>query len=81
MKKTWRDRFGKPPQAVENLLTIAEVKLAAASRKITAVEVKDNKVMLTRTGDFILIAGKFPRLSKDDPNERLQELLKMVRSF
>ncbi|MHA3773786.1 transcription-repair coupling factor [Verrucomicrobiota bacterium sgz303538] len=81
LRKTWRDRFGKPPQAVENLLLMAEIKLAAAGRKMTALEVKDKKVMLTRAGDFILIAGKFPRLANADPNERLQELLKLIRSF
>ena len=81
LRKTWRDRFGKTPQAVENLLLMAEIKLAAAARKITGVEIRDGKVMLTRAGDFILIGGKFPRVTKDDPSERLQEVVRVVRSF
>ncbi len=82
LKKEWRDRYGRFPAAVENLLFLAELKLSAASRKISAVEVRDgDKLMLTRNGDFVLIGGKFPRLIAKDPGERLRELVKMVRSF
>jgi transcription-repair coupling factor (superfamily II helicase) len=81
LRKTWRDRFGAAPRPVENLLLLSEIKLAAAARKISAVEVKDDKVMLTRLGDFILISGKFPRVSARNPNDRLQETLTLLRSF
>jgi transcription-repair coupling factor (superfamily II helicase) len=79
--KTWRDRFGALPQAAENLLTLTEIKLAATARKISIVEAKDGKLMLTRGGDFILIGGKFPRLSAPDPTTRLREMLAMLRSL
>jgi transcription-repair coupling factor (superfamily II helicase) len=59
LRKTWRDRFGKLPSAAENLIVLSEIKLAAAARKITVVEVREGKLMLTRSGDFILIDGKF----------------------
>ena len=82
VKKEWRDRFGKIPDAAANLLLLSELKLSAAARKITAIETKDAfKLMLTRNGDFILLGGKFPRLMKRTPAERLDELVKMVRSF
>jgi transcription-repair coupling factor (superfamily II helicase) len=81
LRKVWRDRFGPPPQPVENLLLLAEVKMAAASRKVTALEVRDYKVMMTRAGDYILIGGKFPRVTAEEPNDRLQQLLKLIRSF
>jgi transcription-repair coupling factor (superfamily II helicase) len=61
---------------------MTELKISAAARKISVVEVKEGtKLMLTRNGDFILLGGKFPRLAAKDPNERLEELVKMVRSF
>src|SRR5207247_7726201 len=60
LRKDWRDRFGRFPEAVENLLTLAELRISSAARKITTVEVKDDKLMLTRGGDFILIGGKVP---------------------
>jgi len=78
---TWRDRFGHLPAAAENLLLLNAVKLAAAAKKMTRVEVKDWKAMLTRGGDYILIGGKFPRLTKEAPEERLLELLGLVRKF
>jgi transcription-repair coupling factor (superfamily II helicase) len=82
LRKEWRDRYGRLPLAAENLLLLTELKISAAARKISVVEVKDGtKIMLTRNADFILLGGKFPRLTADDPNERLEELLKMVRSL
>jgi transcription-repair coupling factor (superfamily II helicase) len=81
LRKTWRDRFGPLPQAAENLLALTEIKLAATARKISIVEAKDGKLMLTRGGDFILIGGKFPRLSAPDPTSRLREMLAMLRSL
>ena len=81
MRKTWRDRFGPLPSAAENLLTTGAIKLSAAAREITVVEAKEGKLMLTRGGDYILIGGKFPRLTANDPDARLKEILAMVRSL
>jgi transcription-repair coupling factor (superfamily II helicase) len=81
LRKDWRDRFGRFPDAVENLLTLAELRISSAARKITVVEVKDDKLMLTRGGDFILIGGKFPRLTAKKGGDRLRETLKMIRSL
>ena len=81
LRKEWRDRYGRMPQAVENLLLLSEIKLSAAVQKISVIEAKEAKLMLTRNRDFILIGGKFPRLSASTPNERLDEVLKLVRSF
>ncbi len=81
LRKTWRDRFGLLPAAAENLVTLSAIKLAAASRRISRVEVRETKLMLTRGGDFILIGGKFPRLTAPDAVGRLQETLALVRSI
>ncbi len=81
LRKEWRDRYGRFPEAVENLLTLAEIRISSAARKITLVEVKDGKLMLTRGNDFILIGGKFPRLTAAGGSARLGEALKMIRSL
>ncbi len=81
LRKNWRDRFGALPRAVDNLLALTEIKLAGAARKITRIEVKENKLMLTRAGDYVLLGGKFPRLVAGEPDQRLRETLEMVRSF
>ncbi|PYL99219.1 MAG: transcription-repair coupling factor [Verrucomicrobia bacterium] len=76
--KEWRDRFGTFPEAVENLTTLARIKFAAAKQEITRVETREDKLMLTRRGDFILVAGKFPRLVAPETEKRLQEILGLL---
>ena len=63
------------------MLVMAEIKLAAAKKKITVVEARDGKLILTRNADFILIGGKFPRLTAPDPSDRLREILTMISSL
>jgi len=81
LRGVWRDRFGRLPEAVENLLILGAVRLVAAARRLTRVEVRERKLMLTRGGDYILIGGKFPRLTSTAPAERLREMLALLRKF
>jgi transcription-repair coupling factor (superfamily II helicase) len=81
LRKEWRDRFGKLPPAVDNLLLLAEIKLAAARAEITRVEVRERKLMLTRRGDFILVGGKFPRLVAHRIEAQLGEVLELSRKL
>jgi transcription-repair coupling factor (superfamily II helicase) len=73
-----RDRFGPPPPAVELLLQVAELKILASEKAVTVIEVKDDKLMLTRHGDFITLGGKFPRLTKKPAGARLKEIKKLL---
>ena len=79
IKKEWRDRFGKFPEAVDNLFLLAEIKLAAAKAGISRVEVRERKLMLTQRGEFILVDGKFPRLVAKP--QHLGEVLELTRKF
>ena len=79
--KEWRDRFGPFPEAVENLINFTRIKLAAAAEEITRVETREDKLMLTRRGDFILVAGKFPRLVAPGIEKRLPEILELLRKL
>jgi transcription-repair coupling factor (superfamily II helicase) len=81
LRRDWRDRFGPFPAAIENLLLLTEIKLAAAKKAITRVEVRDRKLMLTRRGDFVLVDGKFPRLVASGIGERLPEVLNLIRTL
>jgi transcription-repair coupling factor (superfamily II helicase) len=76
--KELRDRFGPIPSPVELLLQIAELKSLAAERRITVIEVKEDKVMLTRGGDYVMVGGKFPRLTKKNAKARLKEIKKLL---
>ena len=78
LQKELRDRFGPLPPPVEVLWLVAELKILAAEKFITAIEVKDDKLMLTRHGDFITLGGKFPRLAKQDARARLKEIKRLL---
>jgi transcription-repair coupling factor (superfamily II helicase) len=78
LQKELRDRFGPLPPAVELLLQMAEVKILASEKAVTAIEVKDDKLMLIRHGDFITLGGKFPRLTKKQAGARLKEIKKLL---
>ena len=73
-----RDRFGPLPAAVELLLLVAELKILAGEKGVTAIEVKEDKLMLTRNNDYIMLGGKFPRLAKKDAKERLKEIKRLL---
>jgi transcription-repair coupling factor (superfamily II helicase) len=81
LRKDWRDRFGKFPPAVDNLLVLTEIKLAAAKAGVTRVEVREGKLMLTRRGDFILVGGKFPRISTDRIDRQLVDVLDLIKKI
>jgi transcription-repair coupling factor (superfamily II helicase) len=81
VRREWRDRFGKFPPAVDNLLLLVEIKLAAAKAGINRVEARDHKLMLTRRSDFILVDGKFPRLVADAIQQQLGEVLELTKKF
>jgi len=81
LRKDWRDRFGKFPLAVDNLLALTEIKLAAAKAGVTRVEVREWKLMLTRRGDFILVGGKFPRISTDGIDRQFVEVLELIKKI
>jgi len=78
LQKELRDRFGPLPPAVELLLLVAELKVLASEKSVTVIEVKDDKLMLTRQGDFITLGGKFPRLTKKQAGARLKEIKKLL---
>jgi transcription-repair coupling factor (superfamily II helicase) len=78
LESEWRDRFGRLPPAVKNLLMLNEIRLVAGREKIARIEVKDSKVMLTRGGDYLLIGDRFPRLTSTDPQSSLAELLSLL---
>jgi transcription-repair coupling factor (superfamily II helicase) len=81
LRGDWRDRFGPFPPAVDNLFTLVEIKLAAAESGVSRVEVREGKVMLTRHGDFILVAGKFPRLVGSKIDQHLPEMVELIKKL
>ncbi len=81
LRRDWRDRFGPFPPAVDNLFALIKIKLAAAESRVSRVEVRERKLMLTRRGDFILVAGKFPRLVASKIDQHLGEILELIKKL
>jgi transcription-repair coupling factor (superfamily II helicase) len=81
LRRDWRDRFGRFPVAVDNLFLLTEIKLAAAKSSVSRVEVRERKLMLTRREDFILVAGKFPRLVAAGIEQYLGEILELIKKL
>ena len=63
---------------MELLLLVGELKILASERGITVIEVKEDKLMLTRNNDFIMLGGKFPRLTKKEAKARLKEIKRLL---
>ena len=78
LRQEMRDRFGPLPPSVELLLQVSDLKLLSSERNITVLETKGDKLMLTRNGEPMLIGGKFPRLMKQKPKDRLNEIRKLL---
>jgi transcription-repair coupling factor (superfamily II helicase) len=78
LQRELRDRFGPLPPTVELLLQIAELKILAADKSVTAIVVTEDKLQLTRSGDFIQLGGRFPRLAKKESEARLKEIKQLL---
>jgi len=76
-----RDRFGPLPPAVDLLLTVAELKLVAAERGVSVVEVQGDRLMLTRHGALVMPGNRLPRLTRQQPAARLREILRLLRAM
>ncbi len=78
LTKEMRDRFGPLPEPLELLLAVAELRVLASARDITVMETQGDKLMLTRRGDFVMLSGKFPRLTKKEAKARVKEIKRLL---
>ena len=78
LQTTWRDRFGPLPPPAENLLASTRLKLLAAARRVQQIEVRGEKVMVTRGGDYVIVGGKFPRLTSREAPSKMRELSDLI---
>jgi len=78
LRRELRDRFGPLPKAVELLLQVAELKILAASQGLTTIETREDRLMVSRGGDWVQVGGRFPRLTKQEPRARLKEIRRLL---
>jgi transcription-repair coupling factor (superfamily II helicase) len=74
------DRFGPVPSAVNRLLKMCRVRILAASKDITLVETRGDRVMMTRNNDYLKDGSRFPRLTAPAADARLNQLITIVRN-
>jgi transcription-repair coupling factor (superfamily II helicase) len=74
----WKDRFGRLPEAVECLLMLTRAKIRAAIKKITTIEIRGQKLSLTRNGASITMENRHPRLKSTKPLDKLKETLHLL---
>jgi transcription-repair coupling factor (superfamily II helicase) len=78
LRAEWRDRFGPLPNQAENALLTATMRIEAARRKITMIEVRDRRLMLTQRRELLQKDGRFPRLTGSNPDSTLREILSSI---
>lgn len=78
-RKELTDRFGKPPREVGRLFKIAELRIAAAQKKIDLVNVYQSKVRLRRDAEYIKINRRLPSLKSRTPARKMKELIRILK--
>ena len=81
LRKEWRDRFGKFPPAVDNLLLLSEIKLAAAKAGITRVEVREAQIDADPARGFYTCGWQIPSFSCEQNRTHLGEVLELIRKL
>jgi transcription-repair coupling factor (superfamily II helicase) len=81
LRNEWRDRHGPWPEPVERLLLATEIKILSAALRIRVVETQDDKLMFMQGQDYIMVSGKFPRLTASDATSKLGEIISWLVSL
>ncbi len=81
LEKSWRDRFGRFPEPVCHLFTLTRIKVRAAAKKISLVELSGQRVTLIRNKQPITVDNRHPRLKSINPGEKLSEILTLLHTL
>lgn len=72
------DRFGQPPEPVVALLESTRIRCLAERKHILSVESEGNLLKCLRASgkpeDFVMVGHRFPRLTRNKPLLRLEEI-------
>jgi len=81
LREELNDRFGAVPPPLNRLMKMAEIRIICAEHGIKSVETREDKVMMMRNNDYIMNNSLFPRLTGRTPDDRLDEIIDLARSF
>jgi transcription-repair coupling factor (superfamily II helicase) len=74
------DRFGPLPTATRRLLAISRIRICSADHGIRRVETRDDKLMLTGPNDYLMQGTRFPRLTMEEVEARLDEIMELIET-
>lgn len=74
------DRFGPIPAPAERLLLVAELRVLAGVKGLSALETQNERVTMLRDGVYLKTGQVFPRLKSKSAGERLTELIHLVET-
>lgn len=82
LAERWADQFGRLPREARNLVDVSTLRLIAGSKGVQSIEIRGQRLMLQRNGDYIMLEGRrFPRLTTTRPEEKMQEALNLIRTL
>ena len=81
LKNELRDRYGPLPDAVERLMLVSDLKWKAFLKGISEISTQRDKLKIMRNGHWIMMSGKFPRLTRKSATAKLNEIHKFIQAF
>jgi transcription-repair coupling factor (superfamily II helicase) len=81
LKGQWKDRFGRWPEETEMLLKFHHLRLTGLGLGFESLEAKEDKLVLKRRGDFVMVGSRFPRLTASKAKNRLIEIEKWLKTL
>src|SRR5450759_2628522 len=79
LREEFKDRFGPLPPPLDRLLKIAALRILAAEKKITMIEVQEGKLIFHRHAELLQIKHRFPRLRAAGVDAQLDEIQPWLR--
>ena len=81
LKNELRDRYGPLPDAVERLMLVSDLKWKAFLKGISEIATQRDKLKIMRNGQWFMMSGKFPRLTRKSATAKLNEIHKFIQAF
>jgi len=78
LESQWKDRFGKAPAEIRHLMMLQQMKILASRSRLSQVEIRGQKLMMMRNGDYLLMEKRFPRLTTIRPLHKFKEAITLL---
>jgi len=79
MKASLKDRYGPVPGCVERLFLLATLRIVAAEKRITAIETRDDRIMLMRSGEYLMEGSHHARMKSNNIDRKIAEIIRCAR--